>query len=334
MTNTSGNGAKLPRGRFAPSPTGFIHLGNAWSFLLAWLACRSRGGQMVLRMEDLDPQRSRPEFAQAILRDLSWLVLDWDEGPDKGGPHAPYVQSGRSHLYEEAVARLRAEGLVYPCYCTRKELRALASAPHAGEAGPAYPGTCAGLSEEECRAREAFGRRPALRLRCPPGEGGEERFVDLARGELCLSPAGLGDFAVRRSDHVWAYQLAVVVDDAAMGVTQVVRGEDLLDSTPGQVRLFRLLGHVPPEFLHVPLLVDEEGERLAKRHASLTLAALREAGVAPEAVVGWLGRAAGFLPAPAPCAARDLLPLFVPGLLPRGPVTVPKDILERLRALS
>jgi len=320
-----------PRGRFAPSPTGGMHLGNAFAALLAWLACKSRGGRMVFRLEDLDPARSRPEFAEGLLRDLSWLGLSWDEGPDVGGPYGPYRQSERLHLYQEAAERLAARGLVYPCFCTRKELRTLASAPHAGEAGPAYPGTCAGLTPGECAAREAAGRRPALRLRCPD-EG--VRFVDLARGELCLSPADLGDVAIRRSDRVWAYQLAVVADDAAMRISQVVRGDDLLDSTPRQVLLFHLLGAPTPEFLHVPLLVDEEGQRLAKRHAALSLAALRDAGVAAAAATGWLGFAAGLLPEPAPCRAEDLLPLFDPARLPRGPVMLPSGLADRLRRLS
>lgn len=327
----SAENTRPPRGRFAPSPTGAMHLGNAWAALLAWLACRSRGGSMVFRLEDLDPVRSRSEFADGLMRDLSWLGLTWDEGPDMGGPHGPYRQSERFHLYQAAAESLAARGLVYPCFCTRKELRSLASAPHAGEAGPVYPGTCSGLSPEECMTRETAGRRPALRLRCPDNS---ETFVDLARGELCLSPADLGDFALRRSDKVWAYQLAVVVDDAAMGITQVVRGDDLLDSTPRQTLLFRLLGAPVPEYLHVPLLLDEEGERLAKRHGSMTIEALRDAGVSPQAIVGWLAFAAGFLSSPAPCAPADLLPLFDPALLPRGPVVVPADLPQRLRGLG
>lgn len=308
-----------------------MHLGNAFAALLAWLASRSRGGSMIFRLEDLDPVRSRSEYAHGLMRDLTWLGLDWDEGPDVGGPHGPYVQSERFPLYQAAAEELAARGLVYPCFCTRRELRSLASAPHAGEAGPVYPGTCAGLAPAEREAREAAGRRPALRLRCPDAA---VRFVDLAHGTLCLSPAVLSDFAIRRSDMVWAYQLAVVVDDAAMGVTQVVRGLDLLDSTPRQVLLFQLLGAPVPEFLHVPLLVDGKGERLAKRHAALSLAALRAAGVAPRAVTGWLAHVAGLLPAPAPCAPGDLLPLFDPALLPGGPVPVPADLPDLLRTLS
>ncbi|EPR30508.1 Glutamyl/glutaminyl-tRNA synthetase, class Ic, catalytic domain-containing protein [Alkalidesulfovibrio alkalitolerans DSM 16529] len=308
-----------------------MHLGNSWASLLAWLAAKSRGGSMILRIEDIDPQRSRPEYIDGLRRDLEWLGLTWDEGPDKGGPHAPYLQSERTHLYQRAVDALGERGLIYPCFCTRKELRSLASAPHAGEAGPAYPGLCARLSREECAARLAKGRSPALRLRCA---NDEVTFVDLVRGRLCLSPASAGDVAVRRSDGVWAYQLAVVVDDIAMGVTQVVRGEDLLDSTPSQAMLFSLLGGQVPEFWHVPLLVDHEGERLAKRHRSLEIAALREMGVAPGAVIGWLAARAGLLQRERPTMPDELLSGFSTDRVPHGPVVVPADLPARLCALS
>jgi glutamyl-tRNA synthetase len=280
------------RGRLAPSPTGLLHLGNALAFLLAWLGPRSRGGRVVLRMEDIDPERSRPEFAEAAMRDLRWLGLDWDEGPDLGGAFGPYTQSQRLHLYDDAIARLTAAGRVYPCFCTRKELRELAGAPHtphtphtpmAGDGSAAYPGACRDLSPSERARKLAEGRKPALRLNC----GAEAiRFRDLIAGpqEMTLVACG-GDFALRRSDGVVAYQLAVVVDDAAMGITQVARGEDILTSTPRQILLQRLLGLPTPEYAHLPLVLDHAGERLAKRHGSLALAALREAGARPEVVV-------------------------------------------------
>ena len=253
------------RGRLAPSPTGFLHLGNAWAFLLAWLACRSKGGSLVLRMEDIDPDRSRPEYADAIIRDLRWLGLDWDEGPDAGGPAGPYVQSARMGLYADALNRLDRAGHIYPCYCTRKELRTLAGAPHVGDAGAAYPGTCRNLPPERRAELEAAGRRPCIRLRCPSQN---YAFEDAVFGpfSMTLEACG-GDFALRRSDGVIAYQLAVVVDDGLMGITQVVRGEDLLVSTPRQLALFDLLGYPRPAYMHLPLLCDPEGERLAKRHA-------------------------------------------------------------------
>ncbi len=320
-----------PRGRLAPSPTGHIHLGNAWAFLLAWLAVRSQGGSLLLRLEDIDTVRAKPEFVPPLLDDLRWLGLDWDEGPDVGGPHAPYAQRHRLEHYQAIADSLATRGLLYPCYCTRKELRTLASAPHADHAAPVYPGSCHGLSPEACAAKEREGRRPTLRLHCPDEE---LAFVDLLQGQLCLSPAAMGDVALRRSDGVWAYQLAVVADDVAMGVTQIVRGMDLLDSTPWQVLLFTLLGASPPEFLHVPLLLDHHGERLAKRHGSLELAALREAGVSPEAVVGWLGHQAGVLEHPRPCTAVELATAFSLERLPQEDIIVPEDITARLLALT
>lgn len=318
------------RGRFAPSPTGRMHLGNAWAALLCWLAVRSRGGAMVLRIEDLDPDRSRPAYAQGLMDDLAWLGLDWDEGPDLGGPHAPYVQSQRLALYDEALRGLAERGLVYPCFCSRKELRAAASAPHAGEESPAYGGACRFLSEAERQAKARAGRQPALRLRC---SAEAVSFTDLLHGRITVDPSlAAGDFALRRSDGVHAYQLAVVVDDAAMGISLVVRGDDLLPSTPGQVALFRLLGFDPPEFLHVPLLVDGQGVRLSKRHGSLELARLREAGTRPEAVLGYLAWKAGLLPAPGRASAGDLLAGFDPARLPRSPVMVENGLESLLRA--
>ncbi len=308
------------RGRLAPSPTGFLHLGNAWAFLLAWLACRKDGGTLILRMEDIDPDRSRADYADAIIRDLRWLGLDWDEGPDVGGPCGPYVQSERLSLYAEALDRLASEGHTYPCYCTRKELRTLAGAPHVGDAGAAYPGTCRTLSPERRAELEAAGRRPCVRLRCPEAAYAFEDAVAGPRSAT-LEACG-GDFALRRSDGVVAYQLAVVVDDGLMGVTQVVRGEDLLVSTPRQLALFDLLGFRRPAYMHLPLLCDPEGERLAKRHAGLTLASLRDAGVAPAAVVGYLGHKAGLLEAAVPVHPRDLLPAFAPARLRTLPAHV------------
>lgn len=326
--------ARLPvRGRLAPSPTGFLHLGNAWAFLMAWLACRKEGGTLVLRMEDIDPARSRDAFAQAIVRDLRWLGLDWDEGPDRGGPHGPYTQSRRLDVYADALRALAAAGHTYPCYCTRKELRTLAGAPHVGDAGAAYPGTCRNLTPARRAALEAAGRRPCVRLRCP------ERayaFEDAVRGPFTMTlEACGGDFALRRSDGVVAYQLAVVVDDGLMGITQVVRGDDLLVSTPRQLALFDLLGFAPPSYMHLPLLCDAEGERLAKRHESLTLAALRGAGVRPEAVIGYLGRKAGLLDAALPMQPHALLPAFDPARLRALPhrVLIEADPLSALAAV-
>lgn len=318
------------RGRLAPSPTGLLHLGNALAFLLAWLGARAAGGRLVLRMEDIDPERSRPEFAAAIIRDLRWLGLDWDEGPDLGGAFGPYVQSQRSHHYEAALAELEAAGRAYPCFCTRKELRQLASAPHAGDGSRVYPGTCRALTAEE-RARLAKERRPALRLNCVQAGGGAIAFHDRIAGrqELTLTECG-GDFALRRSDGVVAYQLAVVLDDAAMGVTQVVRGDDILASTPRQIFLQRLLGLPEPEYAHLPLVLDHEGERLAKRHNALTLDALRGLGARPEAVVGYLAWRAGLLDARRPAAPGELAECFDFARVRREAMVLPPDIADAL----
>jgi glutamyl-tRNA synthetase len=302
---------------------------------MAWLAARAAGGEVVLRMEDIDPDRSRPEFAEGILRDLRWLGLDWDEGPDLGGAHGPYEQSARLATYAAALDRLERGGLVYPCFCTRKELRSLASAPHAplvGDGSPAYPGTCRDLGAAEREALLRQGRRPALRLRC---DGREIAFHDLVVGPQRYSLADCGgDFALRRSDGVFAYQLAVVLDDMAMGITQVVRGDDILTSTPRQIYLQSLLGALTPQYAHLPLLLDAEGERLAKRHQSLTVAALRDLGVTAPAIVGYLAWRGGLLDGPRRAAPRELVAGFSPALLPREPVRLPGDIAGVLAALG
>lgn len=348
----------VPRGRLAPSPTGRLHLGNAYAFLMAWLSARSRGGLIVLRMEDIDPERSRPAFVKGIYEDLDWLGLTCDESSSLGGAYAPYAQSERLQWYDSLLERFVREGLAYPCYCTRKELRMLASAPHIGDEGAPYPGTCRLLDDAARRACEAAGRRPSLRLDTDeavrrgavgaPGRGasrdtpldganaptafdkaadkGVFAFCDAVLGErrFTLRDCG-GDFALRRSDGVVAYQLAVVADDAAMGITEVVRGDDLLLSTPRQLLLFRLLGGRPPGYAHVPLLHDASGERLAKRHKSLTLAALREAGASPEAVVGYLGWLTGFLERPIPALPGELLPVFSLASLRGRRLRLPED---------
>jgi glutamyl-tRNA synthetase len=237
-------------------------------------------GRFVLRVEDLDPQRSKPEHEQRQLTDLRWLGLDWDEGPDVGGAHGPYRQSERVDVYAAALARLDT----YACTCTRKELRETASAPHGLE--PVYPGTCRGGTPHP--------ERPAsLRWRVPPGE---VCFDDRILGRQCQDVATqVGDFVLRRGDGAWAYQLAVVVDDAAMHVTEVVRGEDLLDSTARQILLARTLGVAVPSYAHAPLVVGPDGEKLSKRHGAPDLSELRERGVDPRLVVAELARSAGLI---------------------------------------
>lgn len=267
-------------GRYAPSPTGRLHLGNARTALLAWLSVRAAKGRFVLRVEDLDPQRSKPEHERRQLEDLRWLGLDWDEGPDVGGPHGPYRQSQRVDLYADALARLDT----YPCTCTRKELRETASAPHGVE--PIYPGTC--------RDGTRHPERPAsLRWRSPAGE---ICFHDRILGRHCQDVRrDVGDFVLHRGDGAWAYQLAVVVDDAAMQVSEVLRGADLLDSTARQIALARALGLPVPSYAHAPLVVGPDGEKLSKRHGAPDLSDLRERGVDPRLVLAVLARSAGLI---------------------------------------
>lgn len=327
-------------GRLAPSPTGYLHLGNAWAFLLAWLAARAAQGRIILRIEDIDPDRSRSHFADALIHDLHWLGLDWDEGPDKPSPHtspAFYVQSQRLPLYSAALETLSRAGYIYPCYCTRKELRSLASAPHVDDAGAPYPNICRNLPPAQRAAKEQAarkaGRGSTLRLRCP--EGADFTFNDAVQGpqHISLKDCG-GDFALRRSDGIIAYQLAVVVDDALMNVTQVVRGDDIRISTPRQMLLCHMLGYTPPRYAHLPLLCDHNGERLAKRHASLSLGALRECGIAPQAIVGYLAHKAGLIPRPVPCQPQALSAHFSFAALPRHPQRTEEPILQHLLAIS
>jgi glutamyl-tRNA synthetase len=311
------------RGRYAPSPTGALHLGALRTALLAWLFARAAGGAFVLRIEDLDLPRVRPGAARAMLDDLRWLGLDWDEGSDVGGPYGPYVQSARGAIYAAALARLRAKGLLYPCYCTRAELRSaqdatIASAPHLTSAPVPYSGACRNLTERERRVREAAGRAPSLRFRAP-----DElvNFSDWLHGGVSERVSEtLGDIIVRRSDGMVAYNLAVVVDDALMGVTQVVRGADLLGVTAAQRALTLALGYEPPgEYAHVPLATDAAGARLAKRDAAAGVEGLRARGAKPERVVGALAASVGLWPAGEPATPRDLLAAFDPARIRRGP---------------
>lgn len=280
-----------------------MHLGNAFSCLMAWLGARAAGGRMLLRIEDLDPRAHNREHVQALMDDLVWLGLDWDE--------EPVFQGGRAQLYEQALRKLEEDGLTYPCFCTRSQLHA-ATAPHASDGTYLYPGTCRGLTASEVAAR-AVRRPPATRLAVPARDdpAGTVRFHDLVFGpkEEVLAQA-CGDFLVRRSDGVFAYQLAVVVDDALMGVTQVVRGRDLLGSVARQIYLTRLLGHRPPTYAHVPLLVAPDGRRLSKRERDLTIKALRDAGVPARRVVGVLAQAVGMAEPGEELLPADLLPRF------------------------
>ena len=280
-------------GRYAPSPSGDLHLGNARTALLAWLWARGDRGRFLLRVEDLDPDRSRPELVARQLEDLTALGLDWDE--------TPVSQSQRGARYARALAELEAAGLVYPCFCSRADVRAASTAPH-GPAGPSYPGTCRDLDPALVAARIARGDRFSLRFR---------------------SDGGSDDHVLRRSDGVVGYQLAVVVDDAAQGVTHVLRGDDLEPSTPRQLELWRALGlGAPPRYLHVPLVLDAEGRRLGKRHGSLTIRAVLADGTSAEQLIGWLAWSAGLVSTAAPTSARALIGTFDERVSRRSPTSL------------
>ncbi len=293
------------RGRIAPSPTGFLHIGHAMTFWRAQERAREAGGKLVLRIEDLDRDRCRREFADAIIEDLRWFGLDWNEGPDIGGPFLPYVQSQRRSRYLESWEKLRVGGFIYPCKCSRKDVAEASLAPHDENEEPIYPGTCrpryfsvaAAVSAAEAESQatrlppQERGRiMPATAAETPAGthwrfrvpDGERIEFLDARVGkQSAVAGRDFGDFIVWRRDDVPAYQLAVVVDDAAMRISEVVRGEDLLVSTFRQLLLYRALNLTPPKFFHMQLVVDESGKRLAKRHGSLSLRALRERGAVP-----------------------------------------------------
>jgi len=307
------------RGRFAPSPTGQLHLGNARTALLAWLDARSAGGAFVMRMEDLDRARVQPDAEAQQLQELAWLGLDWDEGPDRGGPFAPYRQSERTARYDAAIERLLASKRAFLCACSRADVARAASAPHEdATAEPRYPGTCRDADPAAVIARAAGqGRSPAVRF---AGGGELLDFVDEVHGRVVSEPGGVDDFVLRRADGTAAYQLAVVVDDGAMQVTRVVRGDDLLHSTPRQIALYRALGLTPPTFAHVPLVVTSGGERLAKRRRPETLASLQ--GMAPELVVGRLAASAGLIERNRAIPPAALIEGFSLGRIDRQPAVV------------
>jgi glutamyl-tRNA synthetase len=311
--------------------------------LLAWLSARSQHGRVLLRIEDLDSPRVKPWAVQQALEDLAWLGLDWDEGPDRpasvarsahGPPSAPgvpqrYIQSQRLALYAEALAELQRRELVYPCTCTRRDVEAAASAPHAGQEGPVYPGTCAHRRVQD--AAGLAGQPFAWRFRVQTAAGRQSpvktaesalrvAYTDRFAGpQDCHVARDLGDFVVARSDGKPAYQLAVVVDDHEMGITEVVRGDDLIPSTFRQLLLYAVFDWQPPQFAHVPLVIGPDGRRLAKRHGDTRISLLREAGIPAERLIGFLAWSCGLQTTTRPIAARELIPTFAWAKVPPAP---------------
>jgi glutamyl-tRNA synthetase len=288
---------RLYRGRLAPSPTGYLHLGHARTFWIAQQRAQERGGTLILRTEDLDPDRCQPEFVAAMFEDLRWFGLQWQEGADCGGAFGPYTQSERRDFYRTTFEKLRRGGFVYPCTCSRKDVQRALQAPHQGDEEPVYPGRCrtsskfrvsdfeleAAIANSELGTRNSKPKKINWRFRVPDGES--IGFEDAGQGPQSFTAGkDFGDFIVWRHDDVPSYQLSVVVDDVAMQITEVVRGADLLISTARQILIYRALGWNPPAFYHCPLMNDESGLRLAKRHEALSLRALRQQGLSPEAL--------------------------------------------------
>jgi len=333
--------------RLAPSPTGSLHIGNVRTFLWAWLSARKQGARVILRVEDLE-KPARPGVLERMLSDLAWLGLDWDDGPVWGaeqeaafgrgepvaiqdrGPAGPYIQSRRRIHYAAVFERLRRDGMIYPCVCARAEWASIQSAPHDGDQEPRYPGTCRNrfASFEEATRHAAPGRTPVWRFRV---EEGPVLFEDLLAGVVSIDvQRTVGDFVVFKAPEQPAYQLAVVADDIAMGVTEVVRGDDLIPSTARQLLLYKALGGVPPRYGHAPLVVGPDGKRLAKRHGDARIETLRRLGVPPEHLLGHLARWSG-MPIEGPVRARSLLPFWDWRRLPGERIVLTP---ERLRDLE
>lgn len=305
-----------PRARLAPSPTGAQHVGNARSYLIAWLSARSQVAEILLRIEDIDSPRIKPGSTELILEDLRWMGLEFTG--------EPIVQTRRLPLYESALQRLRELELVYPCTCTRGDIEQAASAPHVEHEGPRYPGTC---SHRRSRDADSLDRPFAWRFRVTESPAFTDRF--LGRVSIDIRELG-GDFVVWKSAGTPAYQLAVVVDDAEMGVTEVIRGDDLVPSTPRQLLLYRAMDLEPPVFAHVPLVIGTDGRRLAKRHGDTRLASLRKAGVKAEALIGLLAWSCGWIEEPRRISATELIPLFRLDTIPRKPFVLTSELLKNI----
>lgn len=308
-------------GRFAPTPSGRIHLGNILCAMLSWLSVRSKQGKYLLRIEDLDAMRCPRSLADQIEEDLQWFGIDWDDGGSAGGES--WYQSNRTAIYNRYFDVLRDKGLLYPCFCSRAELHA-AQAPHRSDGTYIYAGTCRNLMPEQI-AEKSKRRPPAWRVRVP------DRMVSFTDGCQGVYTENLaqdcGDFIIRRSDGIYGYQLAVVVDDGEMGVTEVVRGSDLLNSTPRQMYLYEQLGFPIPAFYHMPLLTAPDGRRLSKRDGDLDLGVLREKFGHPEPIVGMLAKAAGLRPTAQPVALHELIADFSWDKIPKQDIALPEEIL-------
>ena len=314
-------------GRFAPTPSGFLHLGNARSFLLAWLWARSAGGRMIMRVEDIDLPRCKYEFREQALLDVQWLGLDWDQGPHAGDPVGPFDQSARFELYRRALNQLIESGRAYSCVCSRKDIDEATRAPH-GDDGAIYPGTCRGRFATFAHAAEFAGSPPALRFAF---DDAPVSFRDEIQGQVSVQPRQLGDFVLWRKDGLPSYQLAVACDDSAMGVTQVLRGHDLLLSTARQLALLQALGmQAPSHWAHVPLMLASDSRRLAKRDGDLSLKSLRERGVNPERVIGLCAFSAGLIDQLRPTGARELLAGFDLRQVARNDTAITASMLEWL----
>ena len=336
MSKATSRPPSPPRGRWAPTPSGELHVGNARTALAAWLSIRRQGGTFVWRLEDLDGPRVLPGAAERSEEELHWLGLDWDEGPSLGGPHAPYTQSERLADYAAAISRLAAAGRLFPCRLSRADLKHLATAPHGWEGTPPYPAELrpTSLPDDWLAAlrRDAHEnptrRDAAIRFRV---EAEPVRFVDAVEGEIEERvDLEVGDFVLERRDGVFAYQLAVVVDDLAMEIDEVVRGRDLLDSTARQIQLLRALGGEPPRYAHLPMVLSAAGEKLSTRDGALTLASLREAGVSAERLVGYLAWTLGLQAEPVPRRARELVEGFGWERIRRQDWTLPEDLVGEL----
>lgn len=301
----------MPITRLAPSPTGALHLGNARTFLITWLMARKHGWKIILRIEDLDGPRIKKSADQQAIKDLRWLGIDWDEGP--------IYQSTRTDHYAAAIQNLLDNKLAYPCVCSRREVESAASAPHAEDGAATYPGTCRDKFATVLEARQISGKSPAIRFAVSDAT---INFTDQFLGPQAFAMNQFGDFVIAKADGTPAYQLAVIVDDADMGVTDILRGDDLLESTPRQIMLYRALGYSEkiPRYWHLPLVVGEDGRRLAKRHGDTRLSYYRQLGVSPGRILQILARWSGIEIPTTLQTAADLLPAFDLAKLPRHPI--------------